>query len=217
MKYLIHTYSKRVWYVEQYLIPSLLEQGVKNENISVYNDDKGEGNLRACMNAFLTVDDNEESTWHLQDDVIICRDFKERTENSNGLIAGFCSKMYDKILLKGSASIDNMWNSFPCICIPNKYARECSKWVDEYIIDNPVYETYWKGGKHDDWCFRMFIKACHKNEPCYNLAPNLVDHIDYLIGGGSGKIPRSEPCRSAYFKDQDLVKKLEKQLTDQKH
>ena len=52
-KYLIHAMPKRMWYVEKYLIPSMIEQGIAKENIRVYNDEKGEGNLRACLNAFL--------------------------------------------------------------------------------------------------------------------------------------------------------------------
>lgn len=212
MKYLIHTYFKRIWYVEQYLIPSMLKQGILRENISVYNDDKGEGNLRACMNAFLTVDDNDESTWHLQDDVIICSDFKERTELYNhGLIAGFSSELYDGPGKVGPVDVKNMWFSFPCICIPNQYARDCSKWVTENIIGNPVYRKWWEKGVNDDALFRMYLNSEHKTDPCLNLAPNLVDHIDYLLGGGSGG-KRKREVRAQYWKDYDLVKQLENQL-----
>lgn len=213
MKYLIHAYSKRIWYVEQYLIPSMLKQGILRENISVYNDDKGEGNLRACLNAFATVDDNDECTWHLQDDVIICKDFKERTEQySNGLVAGF-SSYYDEKKHGGPGEVpqDKMWFSFPCILIPNQYARECSEWVDQEIIGNEVYEKYWKDGKNDDWCFRQYLNLYHKNDTAINLAPNLVDHIDYLLGGGSGG-PRKREVRAKYFSDIELVKELERCL-----
>lgn len=212
MKYLIHTYPKRLWYVEQYIIPSMLNQGIMRENIGIYNDDKGEGNLKACMNAFASVDDNEESTWHLQDDICICKDFKERTElYSNGLIAGFSSERYDGPGRIGPVKASGMWFSFPCILIPNQYARHCSEWVLTQIIGNPVYAMYWMDGKNDDWAFRLFIKAFHKDEPALNLAPNLVDHVDYLIGGGSGG-KRKEQVRAQYFKDIDVVKELEEQI-----
>lgn len=212
MKYLIHTYPKRLWYVEQYLIPSLLKQGVKSSNIAIYNDDKGEGNLRACMNAFLMVDDNDESTWHLQDDVCICNDFKERTElYDKGLVAGFSCELYDGPGKVGPVKVPDMWFSFPCILIPNKYARECSEWVTSQIIGNPVYQRYWQSGKNDDWAFRLYLKAFHKNDPALNLAPNLVEHVDYLLGGGSGGV-RKQPARAQYWKDNDVVVELEEKL-----
>ena len=212
MKYLIHTYPKRLWYVKEYIIPSMIEQGIVEANIGIYNDEKGEGNLRACMNAFLTVDDNEESTWHLQDDVVICKDFKQRTEwYSNGLIAGFSSERYDGPGRIGPVKVKDMWFSFPCICIPNQVARKCATFVLEEIIGNPVYEQWWKDGKNDDWAFRLYVRHFCKDEPCLNLAPNLVDHVDYLLGGGSGGRRKFE-VRAQYWTDDDIVKELEEKL-----
>ena len=48
-KYLIHACPKRMWYVQEYLVPSLLKQGIYESDISVYNDIDGLGNLKACM------------------------------------------------------------------------------------------------------------------------------------------------------------------------
>lgn len=212
--YLIHAMPKRMWYVEEYLIPSMLEQGIDKSQISVYNDDKGEGNLKACMNAFLSVGDTG-GTWHLQDDVCICKDFKERTEWYNsGLVCGFSSKMYDGSAesKKGAVSRENMWFSFPCIRIPNEWAKECAHWVFEYIIGNPVYEKYWKKGVNDDWMFRAYLKEFHKNCTALNIMPNLVDHIDHLIGGGTGASKRKEPCRAQYWADPEIVERLEESI-----
>lgn len=215
-KYLIHTYPKRQWYVEQYLIPSMLKQGIDINDIRVYNDTNNEGNLRACMRAFAGVPDDDEGTWHLQDDVIICSDFKERTEMyDNGLVCGFSSLLYDGDIQckKGAVKRDDMWFSFPCIRIPNKWARECGKWVQSDIIGNPVYKRYWEKGVNDDWAFRLYLSTFHKDCVALNIMPNLVDHIDYLIGGGSGGT-RKKPCRSQYFTDGYLVDELEEQLHD---
>ena len=33
MKYMIHTCEARLWYVEEYLIPSMLKQGIKEDDI----------------------------------------------------------------------------------------------------------------------------------------------------------------------------------------
>lgn len=214
---MIHTYPKRLWYVENYLIPAMLKQGVNREDIAVHNDFIGEGNLKACMRAFLSVNDDDKGTWHLQDDVIICKDFKERTEMyDRGLVCGFSSALYDGPGKVGPVSIYDMWFSFPCIRIPNQYARECSEWITNYIIGNPVYRLYWMNGKNDDWAFREYLRSFHKTDPALNLAPNLVDHIDYLLGGGSGGV-RKQPCRSQYWKDEDLVKELEDKLCGTQH
>jgi hypothetical protein len=80
--------------------------------------------------------------------------------------------------------------------------------VNDYIIGNPVYQLYWQNGVNDDWAFRTWLREHHKNETVLNLAPNLVDHIDYLIGGGSGKKKRDTICRAKYFEDLDLVEEL---------
>lgn len=215
-KYLIHTYPKRLWYVEEYLIPSMLKQGIPRESISVYNDADGDGNLRACMKAFASVADDDNGTWHLQDDVIICEDFKERTEwYDHGLVCGFSSLFYDGDIeeKKGAVSRGNMWFSFPCIRIPNQWARECSEWVLNYIIGNPVYKKYWENGVNDDWAFRTYLKEHHKDAVALNIMPCLVDHIDYLLGGGSGLVKRSRPVRAQYWTDEHLVNALEEELT----
>ena len=211
-KYMIHAYPKRMWYVEEYLIPSMLQQGIDKVDITIYNDSRGDGNLRACLNAFMFCE-GEGGTWHLQDDVIICKDFKRLTEEyDEGLVAGF-SSFYDEEKHGGPGKVNQsqMWFSFPCIRIPNEYARDCSDWVSKYIIGNPIYEKYWKKGVNDDWSFREYLKAFHSEDSAINLAPNLVDHIDYLLGGGSGG-KRKREVRSLYFEDKDLIQELEDKI-----
>lgn len=213
--YMIHACPKRMWYVEEFLVPSLLRLGIVESDILVYNDIDGEGNLKSCMKAFLSVPDNDEGTWHLQDDVCICKDFKILTESLDfGLVCGFSSEMYDGPGKIGAVKREDMWYSFPCIRIPNQYARECSEWVTKYIIGNPVYGDYWRGGNNDDWAFRAYLKEHHKDDLAINLAPNLVDHIDYLLGGATGKRVRTEPCRAQYWKDFDIVETLEKSIKE---
>ena len=211
-KYMIHTCPKRLWYVEQFLLPSMLKQCIKKEQITVYNDEKQEGNLRACINSFLTLPE-EGGTWHLQDDVIICRDFKERTEKHNsGFIAGFISQRYDLATHCGIVPVKQMAWTFPCIRIPNKIARECAEWISTQIIGNPVYRNKWKDGNGDDWCFKAYVSDYYKDSKCQNLKPSLVDHIDWLIGGSAVGTQRDEPTRAKYFEDLDLVEELRKEL-----
>lgn len=217
-KYLIHAIPKRMWYVQEFLIPSMIAQGINPDDIRVYNDEKHEGNLRACLNAFLSCE-GDGGTWHLQDDVCICHDFKERTEaNDDGLVCGFSTLFYDGDIEanKGIVNRKNMWFSFPCIRIPNDYARECAEWVDKFIIGNPVYEKYWVDGVNDDWAFRAYLREFHHDCTALNIVPCLVDHIDYMIGGGTGKTQRQKPVRAQYWEDDDLVKQLEESINGRK-
>ena len=212
-KYLIHAMPKRMWYVTEYLIPSMIEQGIDKENIAVYNDKDYEGNLRACMKAFASVDDDDKGTWHLQDDVIISSKFKQLTEQyDDGIVCGFKS-IYDGDITPGFVPIKYMWFSFPCIRIPNHIARECSEWTFTYMIGNLVYEDFWKGGVNDDWMFRRYIESYYKDMKALNLAPNIVDHIDYLIGGTVNSNNRTlTQIRSQIWKDEALVDALAEKL-----
>lgn len=197
--------------MKDYLIPSMLKQGISADDISIYNDDKHEGNLRACMHAFGSVSNDAGGTWHLQDDVLICHDFKERTEAMDeGLVCGFSSSQYDGNIeeRKGEVPREHMWFSFPCIRIPNQMARECSEWVLKFIIGNPVYKRFWESGVNDDWAFKQYLKTFHADCRAINAVPCLVDHVDYLIGGSSGERKRKRPVRAQYWDDDYLVEEL---------
>ena len=214
-QYVIHTMPKRLWYVNEYLIPSMLEQGINRNNITVFNDDKKLGNLQACLECFSQLPE-EGSTWHLQDDVIISHDFTQVTEipfNENTIACGFCSRLYDKENPPGIVSPLEMWFSFQCILIPNRMARECVSWVRKCIIGNPVYTKYWDKGLNDDWCFRSYIRTEYPNCSIINITPNIVDHIDWLIGGSvASDFIRTQEFRSRYWNDIYLIDELERKL-----
>ena len=71
MKVLIHACPQRMWYVEEFLAPNLRSQGAE---VEIWNDVQGIGNLYACMESFKRrLGDG--ATWHIQDDVLPCRDF----------------------------------------------------------------------------------------------------------------------------------------------
>lgn len=216
-KYMIHAVPKRMWYVENYLIPSMLEQGINRDDIRIHNDILKENNLTACMHAFQEVDTSETGTWHLQDDVIISHDFKEQTDKYNhGIVCGFKS-MYDGENEAGDVPATKMWFSFLCIRIPNLVARGCAKWVLNYIIGNPIYKEWWENGKNDDMLFRKYVWENYPNERAFNIAPNIVDHIDYLIGGTVNSSKRIVQIRSKHWTDEYLVDRLAKQLEKDNH
>ena len=67
MKIMIHTCPERLWYVEEFLVPSLIAQGI--DDIKVWNDERRVGNLASCLASFASCSGGE--TWHMQDDVVI--------------------------------------------------------------------------------------------------------------------------------------------------
>lgn len=210
--YIIHACPERMWYVDKYLVPSMIKQGIDNINIKC--DDNHIGCLESCMQIFSSVDKDGDS-WHLQDDVIICRDFKTHTQNcpADGIVCGFSSMIDPKRDESGQVDVANMWWSFPCIRIPNYLARECAEWFYSFARG---YAKYWEWvhmGKCDDNFFREFLLKNHPDIDVMNLSPNLVDHVDYLIGGSMVNTYRGDVrIVSNNFADKDLVDELSKKL-----
>ena len=207
MKYMIHTCNARLWYVQQYLKPSLEKQGIKESNIKIWLDEENKGNLASTLESFSSLPKSG-YTWHLQDDVIICSDFKERTENlEQDLCAGFCS-IYDSSKYYGPCRPSVMWYSFQCYKIPNAYAHQFVKWVQQKDEEqDSKYFVQISNNMFDDYLFKEFLKEKHSNDIGLNVYPNLVENIDFLIGG-STLVKREEMMVSEYFMEPSLVCRL---------
>ena len=106
----------------------------------------------------------------------------------------------------------NLGWSFPCIKIPNKVARLCAEMYN--IVNNDRTIEMWKEQhKGDDAIFRLYLERYNPKIPHINLVPNIVDHIDYLLGGSMVNKQRQKPVvRALYFDDLDLVDELEREL-----
>lgn len=214
--YLIHTCKKREWYVRKYLIPSLKAQGIADDQMEMWLDEDGVGNLESFVRSceYVYQRDPKGGTWHIQDDVIVCNRFKELSEEyDQGIVNGFCNAYLSGSLTfrTGEVPVINSWYSFPCIRIPNHYANKCARWYREYVIPMEHNRKKYAEGKNDDALWRDFLVNNYLGEVCTNLKPNLVDHIDYLIGGtvvNSTDVQR----RAAYFENPELVVELEKNL-----
>ena len=213
--YLIHSCDERLWYVEDILIPSMLEQGIEKSNISVYNDVEHLGNLEAFIQSLITVN-QEGGTWHLQDDIVISKQFKRWTEEyDNGIICGFCNAYSERFPL-GLVKPKDMWYSFQCMRIPNDIARHCYTWFYERIENDPTFEA-WAKTKHDDYIFHKFMERYYANDSVLNLAPNIVDHIDYLLGGSLiNKIRGDMNVRSIHWDEDDTLHILIERLKEVK-
>lgn len=202
MKYMIHTCNRRRWYVNKILIPDMLEQGIKKEDITVAVDTHGEGTLIATMKMFDYIgrtQDWNDIVWHLQDDVLISSNFKAKTEELYGdIICGFCSR-YDTTKKWGSVLKDEIWYSFPCIGINNFIAKECARWFFEKAVYDDLQKDIILTHKHDDLMFQRFINIYDKPIKCFNVKPNLVEHIDYLIGGSLVNPNRTDKKVTSYY------------------
>lgn len=198
--------------MSKYLIPSMLRQGIDQNDIRIYNDVTNYGNLMSTMSSYETLPEKG-STWHLQDDVIISSDFKEQTEKWNeGIVCGFCNR-YSEGNSPGETCAEKMWMSFQCILIPNEIARGCAKWYHNNVEHNPEYRMWVRVRKYDDSIFKIYVKDYCDGVSIYNLSPNIVNHIDYLIGGSTINSCRGNAITdSLYWREPELIKQLERDL-----
>lgn len=211
MNYMIHAVPSRLWYVEEFLIPSIQAQGIPRVDIRVWLDDRGRGNLYSFLDSCDSVKSERGGTWHLQDDVVISRDFVDKTATYNeGVVCGFFCSSFGNNFTPGEQPPENMWYSFPCIRIPNNLAGEFVDWFDTYACLMKMYIKQVKENKHDDFLWREFMVTKHGNLQVMNLSPNIVDHVDYLVGGTIiNKARDVKSTRSSKWDDENLVKELE--------
>lgn len=203
MNILIHACPKRSRYVYGTLIPALLEQGIKEDEIHVWMDHDKQGNLKSCIQSFRACGIWPGGTWHLQDDVYPSKRFAELARaHDEGVVCGFCNEDFGPdILKKGLQPPDLAWNSFQCIRIPNKLAEEFVRWFLTVETNRPGrIRTYINENKYDDWFWQQFIIERHQDDlRILNLTPNMVDHVDYLIGGSVINELRIKKIYRAYY------------------
>lgn len=222
MKYMIHTYTARLWYVQGYLIPSMIEQGIKEEDIILWLDDKGWGNLTSWNKSCEYIRDNfpaNEGMWHLQDDVLIARNFYEKTKNHDKRIigVGFRNAIYNlsEAALVGKQRMYDLAYSFPCIFIPNNLMQGYLEFFQEEVVEGGKYKKMYERNRGDDYFFYLYLKAYKPTLDVYNYDPCLVEHICYLIGGSTLYVRKKE-VRAYNFKDIDLIQRFEEDLNNGK-
>ncbi len=210
--YLIHTCRKRKWYVDEYLLPSMLKQGIDRKDIIIYNDGTNKGCLPSFIDSAKFVLDEPGGTWHLQDDIIISSNFKDVTERFNkGIVCGFCS-YYSEDVPFGLRPVNDMWYSFPCIRIPNAVLKEFVGWLQTKETQTK-YRAYIQERKFVDTLFRKYINEQQSCRLIHNLYPNIVDNVDYLLGGSVINYQRDKEPVSLYFVEHELVDELKLELS----
>ena len=211
---MIHACLEREWYVVEYLIPSMVAQGIPDENIEVWLDKNRDGNLLSCMKCFAECGKRSGGRWHLQDDVVIARDFRERTEqHDSGIVTGFFHRSWQTLSPKfGDVPAVFMFNSFQCIRIPDEIAGGCAEWFFNDAMYRDTYEEAVRINKMDDSLFYDYVVEAHGYDHVYNLTPSIVDHVDYLIGGSVINKTRDHLARSDAWQDESVVDELKDKL-----
>ena len=215
MTYMIHACPQRMWYVEGFLLPSMLAQGIREEEILVRCDTEKRGNLRACAARLREAGTMPGGTWHIQDDVLLCRDFAERTRaEDHGIVWGFaCRNFGDDPNYAGEVPAAFAWHSFQCIRLPNELAAEWPVWLEREAPQIQTFAEKIQSGKCDDELLRGFLREKHGTEHVRNLVPNLVEHVDFLIGGTVlNPLRRIKVNRSMYWEDEELISALEAEI-----
>lgn len=220
---MIHCCPSRMWYVKDFIIPSMTEQGIPLDHILVYNDKNGIGNLHAFIDSCNTAlqfseQHNVNGIWHLQDDVILAKDFATRTNKYyGGLVCGFTCK-YDQEPKVGVFRVADkeMWFSFPCIRIPTTILREFVKWANLKLWQSRYFREWVVRNKADDMVFREWLYSHPDMQGAMhlNLSPNLVNHVDDLIGGTVANRQRDKDfdTRSIFWDDDTMIEDLKKKI-----
>ena len=204
MKVLIHAVPKRMWYVEQFLAPSIEAQCLEPV---IWCDREGYGNLESCLRSF----EAGLADWHLQDDVLICRDFAAKTMDLTGVVCGFCHyHSRDDKTLVGKVYPPDMWHGFPCMRIPIEMAQDFVRWLKGTFHTDPMVIYHITRNTGDDYLFHEYFEAVHGHETATNIS--LVEHIDWLIGGAVVNDMRGYICRSDLWDDEPLVDELRARL-----
>jgi hypothetical protein len=223
--YLIHTCNQRFWYVKEYLIPSMMLQGIPADNIFVYRDYNEIGNLRAfidsCNKNVQQCEKNGISgVWHLQDDIIVSNDFAQKTQlYDNGLVCGFTCA-YDKQPEEGFFQLyqQKMWYSFPCMRIPTSVLRAFVDWANVNLWQSKYFKSWVKRNKADDMIFKEWLYDNYPDMTHHNLAPNIVNHIDKYLGGSVVNTQRDkdQDTMSIFWEDNGELQNVMKFLLDRK-
>ena len=64
----------------------------------------------------------------------------------------------------------------------------------------------------DDSVFRSWLIETHGRETVHNLKPNLVEHVDWIVGGSILSPWRGYLTRAFYWDDEELVQALRRRV-----
>lgn len=201
MELLIHASPQRMEYVTRFLLPRL--NGLK---ITVWCDHEGKGNLKAYLDSYKDIPPYGD-TWHLEDDVLPDRHFRqwaEEVEGFDGIVCGYGSKGYKNVIGQIKQPED-LWYSFPCIRIPNAYLLDMIPWLEDIKDKDTDIRRKVEANKGIDYIFRRYV--IDHPIPIYHHDPCMVEHIDDLIGGSLTNNRGASP-KAIRFNDREGLEEL---------
>lgn len=216
MQLIIHSCPQRMWFVDGLLVPELKAQGIADSEIRVECDWLRRGNLNSCMRIFAECKGKPGGAWHLQDDVWPSADFAERVRQYDfGVVCGYVNEEFGPDWkLWGDVQPFMSWNSFPCIRLPNNLAAACADWFYSDARHRPELQTWVNTGKRDDSFFHLFFEEQKEVKSAYNLKPNIVEHVDWLVGGSVINKWRGHQSRAAYWADESRIEDLAQKINE---
>lgn len=211
---MIHACLQREWYVRGFLVPDMISQGIPEENIEVWLDSEKRGNLAACLESFEAAGKRGSGRWHLQDDVLISKDFAEKTaEFDDGIVCGYVHEEWQQLGVRpGRVPAVFMWNSFPCIRIPDDYARDFVEWFKTDASFRDTYRDQVRLNRGDDTLWMDWICENHLDDYVVNISPNIVEHIDFLLGGSVTNSERKHKTLATLWDDEESFRIMEDKL-----
>lgn len=213
MRIMIHSVPQRAIAVGK-ITAELIRQGFHKDDIFNYIDHELEGALPAFRKSIDFLDhrviDPFEDVWHLQDDVVLSKDFVKAIafacfRRDADVVCGFHSSA-DKKTAPFKDDFDKfpMYHSFPCIRIRSWVASEFNSWLS--TTDDPWVLEKIPTGKFDDSLFRRFIwyRESTDSPIAYkNLSYSIVDHRSDIYGGSIVNPTRTDPLRALDFADEE--------------
>ena len=107
-----------------------------------------------------------------------------------------------------------MWYSFPCINISTELTTEFAKWANANLWQSQHFKEAVKRNNCDDLIFREWLYDTHGKTEEINLAPNVINHVDKMIGGSMCNKQRdpNKDTMSIFWDEDDVIANLEKEL-----
>lgn len=220
--YVIHTSPKRIKFVNEYMVPCFKRYGI--QDIIVWNDEQMIGQLNAwtdCARWIVSEKNEYRGTWHLEDDVVPCKNFKTLSEQLSGksiVVQGFITdnKFFGFKGETGILPFQYLPYGMQCIYIPNLYLKGFIDFVDTFVKTGMYRKKQYECGTlYSDAVFRTFMKRYYKDTLINNLDDCMVEHVDYLIGGSSVRKQKDTKAKARKFDNYEEVERLERWLAQE--
>ena len=194
---------------------------MEKDDIIVLNDVSGMGNLRSFLFMCNYVVKNDiGDSWYLQDDILLSSNFvKTCMEMRKDIVVnGFVyadPAGNDNYKYVGLQKPNRYWFSFPCCYIPVKYIQEFLRWFDEILVAGK-YKKMISRNMYDDLFFWKYMQEKHAEHHIYNASPNLVNHIDYMLGGSCLPYQKCKIRHAYFWNEPEKIEEIQKRINEVK-